>query len=1094
MPWTMGVWRRTAAVLRCLAFLPMFATLPSEEMSALHEIFLAAGIPWDGDPCNSTPKVTVCDNGHVTRLLLKQGNLTSLPESIAQLRKLEDLDVELNQLSSLPASIGQLQALSNLTLDNNQLSSLPASIGQMRTLSWLSLESNRLASLPESVWQLRNLSYLSLSDNQLTSLPESIGQLQSLGYLFLGGNRLASLSESIGQLQALISLQGGGNRLASFPESIGQLQSLRYLYWNDSPLASLPESIGQLQSLWFLHLERNQLTSLPQSIGKLRALNTLSLVNNRLAALPGTIGQLQALDSLALKGNKLTALPESIGQLQRLKTLDVARNHMRSLPDSLGNAKSLTILNLHSNFITQLPGNLTNLTDLSVVDLHSNELHDPLDVCKLGLRLANLFLHDNALKGPIPWCLKDFKSLEVVTLHRNALTGSIPGAFGSLNNLTILTLHENRLSGAIPPDLAKANKLSLVSAHLNDLEGSIPPLDLKNDCADDNSFSIMDPLMGVPFTCRSIDDPVIQEVYCILCVEQACFTVEIPKYCPEACGLCNESSSHGPVFLVHQNRLSCSLPKETTNWPEAMRSISLIGNKLGDGHDDLPSWIHKDEHQPFLYLSSNAAVDIFKKMILLVTLFVAGMLLLVRKTGVNGFLQILRSEAGAPLTHKAHRFLLQMSFPLSVAGVILFSLYHAGAKYYLCSDWFSSSALSNFSNPDHSHAVAEWAVAIMWAIWILVGAIFLRRAPNPRPEREMRRCCEGCLQKLFSSFLWLCIVTILSFPSIFYAISSSIPSNNTLSLPPGWQNVLHYQAALIMVLVDMFITPRAVAMFSARSGLRRSMLFMAGRLVTMWLAATLTTLYLSTHCLNGWTFFWKVCDETTKDYAVFNITFGDTQILEPKVDLCSASMSWWGEGKCMRSLVDTMGPLLLSKMITRTFLQPMLTLAKWQVSHLDDGQLYLNFRLRRYLFCGSPKKICTSNSLEQGQQVSLLVTFAEVALLWGPLVPLLLPAVILATCTNLLMCQIGHAHFLVERQTLDTNPTGMSRRYLHGTLGVLLCFQNWFAWTSEMRGRWLLLIAAVVYVSEVIFLGISHSGANDGANVEMSAPLQVEAD
>ena len=172
----------------------------------------------------------------------------------------------------------------------------------------------------------------------------------------------------------------------------------------------------------------------------------------------------------------------------------------------------------------------------------------------------------------------------------------------------------------------------------------------------------------------------------------------------------------------------------------------------------------------------------------------------------------------------------------------------------------------------------------------------------------------------------------------------------------------------------------------------------------------------------------------------------------------------------------------------------MITLARWQVSHLDDGQLYLNFRIRRYLFCGNPKKICTSNSLEQGQQVSLLVTFAEVALLWGPLVPLLLPAVILATCTNLLMCQIGHVHFAVECQTLDMNPTGMSRRYLHGTLGVLLCFQNWFAWTSEMRGRWLLLTTAAVYVSEVLLLGVSYSGANCGANVEMSSFVQVEAD
>lgn len=939
----MGIWHRMVAVLQFLAFLPMLATLPSEEMSALHEIFLAADIPWEGqDPCNSTPRVVFCDNGHVTGLQLERRNLTSLPESIAQLQKLESLDVKDNQLTSLPESIGQLEALSDLTLDFNQLASLP---------------------------------------------------------------------ESIGELRALKKLSSGNNQLAS-----------------------LPESIGLLQLLWFL----------------------------------------------LLQGNKLTSLPESIGQLQALHLLNVGKNKMRSLPESLGNSKSLTILILNSNFITQLPGNLTNLAELSVVDLHSNKLHDPLDVCKLGLHLTNLLLHDNKLKGPIPWCLNDVKSLEVLTLHRNALTGSIPGAFGRLN-LSLLTLHDNRLSGAIPQDLAKATRLSLVSAHLNDLEGPIPPLELKNDCADDNSFVASSKLFPI-MTCR-MASPLF------------CSTAGLQKYCPKACGLCNEASSHGPVFLVHQNRLSCRLPKEMTNWPGAMRSISLIGNKLGDGHYDLPSWIHKDEHQPFLYLSSNAAMDIFKQIILFVTPFVAGMLFLVRRTGVNGFMQILRSEAGAPLTRKAHRFLLQMSIPLSVAGVLLFSLYYVGAKYYVCSDYFSSSTLSNFSNPDHSHAVTEWAVAILWAIWILVGAIFLWRAPNPRPEREMGRCCEGCLQKLLYSFLWLCIVTVLSFPSIFYAISNSIPSNNTLNLPFRRQKLLHYQAALIMVLVDMLVTPRAVAMFSARTGLRRSMLFMAGRLVTMWFAATLTTLYLSTHCLNGWTSIWKVCDETTKDYAVFNITFGDTQILEPKADLCSASTLWLGEGKCMRSLVDTMGPLLISKMITRAFFQPMITLVKWQVSHMDDGRLYLKFRIRRYLLFGTPeKKICTSNCLEQGQQASLLVTFAEVALLWGPLVPLLLPAVILATCTNLLMFQIGHVHFAVEHQTHDTNPTGMSRRYLHCTLGVLLCFQNWFAWTSEMNGRWLLLITAVVYVGEVLFFGISYSGANGEANIEMSAPLQVETD
>ena len=515
-----------------------------------------------------------------------------------------------------------------------------------------------------------------------------------------------------------------------------------------------------------------------------------------------------------------------------------------------------------------------------------------------------------------------------------------------------------------------------------------------------------------------------------------------------------------------------------TQWPEEMRAISLIGNKLGDGHPNLPSWIHTNERQPFLYVSSNRTSRIFKKTMLFATLFIFSMFFFRLRTGLD-----LSPEAGTPLIHKAHTFLLQLCVPLSAAAALLFGLYYLCATYYVCSDRFSSSTLSNFSK--HGHAIAEWAVAIMWTVWIAVSAFYLRNAPNPKPEREVSSNpgFRGRFEKLIYSFFWLCIVAILSSPSVFYSISNSLPSDNTLSWSVWWQHVFHYQAALIMVLVDMFITPKAAAVFSARTGLRRSMLFMAGRLVTMWLAATLTTLYLSPHCMNGWVFAWKVWDERTEEYENFNITFGDTQLLEPKADLCSASQFWWSEGKCMRSLVDTMAPLLVSKMITRAFLQPILTLVKWQLSQRQGGQLYL----RRYLLYGNPSTLCTSNSLEQAQQASLLVTFAEVALLWGPFVPLLLPAVILATSTNMLTCRIGHGHFAVEHKILDAIPIGMSRRYLHGTLCVTLCFQNWFAWTSDMHGRWLLLITACFFAVEVFAVGIKSSKANRVAIVEMSA-------
>ena len=763
--------------------------------------------------------------------------------------------------------------------------------------------------------------------NRLTSLPESIGQLQNLSVFNVEGNRLGSLPESIAQLQKLSMLFLNNNRLASLPESLGQLQNLRELQVANNQLAFLPESIGQLHKLYMLRLGVNRLTSLPESIGQLHALKKLDLTGNFLTSLPQSTAQLQDLTVLFLDGNRLASLPEVIGQLP-LRRLDASRNQLISLPKSLGKALSLETINVHSNFITKLPGSLRNLSTLTVVNLHSNRLRDVLELCKLrnNAYLNSLFLHDNALQGHIPSCLNNFRSLVVLTLHGNALTGSMPPAFAVPQNITLFTLPDNQLSGIIPEDFVGLPRLSFFSAHSNDLEGSIPSLKLQNECVDDMSFVIIS--QGFAYTCADYSSEILFGR-----------NADFQKHCPKTCGLCNVTSSRGPVLLMHDNRLSCKLPQDVTKWPEEMRSISLFGNRLGDGQHTLPSWIQTDERQPFLYVSNSTTIQIFKRTMLFAILFIVSMLHLRMRVGFRWT----SSEAGTSLTHKAHVFLLQMSIVLSAVGVALLGIYCLHATYYVCNEGFFSSTLSNFSKPDGVHAITEWALAIMWTVWVLVAAFFLRRAPNPKPEQEVRsNLSVSCfLKESMYSFCWLCIVTILSFPSVFYSIADSMPSNNTLGVTAWWQRVLHYQAPLIAVLVDMFVTPRAVHMFAAFSGVRRSMLLIAARLVTMWLAASLTTLYLSPQCINGWTSTWKVCDKHTTEYEALNISFGDTQILEPKADLCAPSKSWWSEGKCMRSLVDTMAPLLLSKMITRAFVQPFITLVKWQLSHQQGGQLYL---------------------------------------------------------------------------------------------------------------------------------------------------------
>ncbi|MHA1821636.1 MAG: leucine-rich repeat domain-containing protein [Promethearchaeota archaeon] len=151
-------------------------------------------------------------------------------------------------------------------LYNKDISSLPESIGQLKNLQELYLYNNELSSLPERIGDLTNLQRLDLSGNQLSSLPESIGALKNLKELYLTLNQLSSLPESIGALKNLKELWINDNQLSSLPESIGYLTNLKELYLRENKLSSLPESIGYLTNLKELYLRENKLSSLPESI------------------------------------------------------------------------------------------------------------------------------------------------------------------------------------------------------------------------------------------------------------------------------------------------------------------------------------------------------------------------------------------------------------------------------------------------------------------------------------------------------------------------------------------------------------------------------------------------------------------------------------------------------------------------------------------------------------------------------------------------------------------------------------------------------------------------------------------------------------
>lgn len=228
----------------------------------------------------------------------------------------QKLDLEGEGLQRLPDDIDRLNNtdITSLNLSNNQLTFLPDSIGNLRKLEELYVSGNQLISLPESICNLKNLYLLVVDRNQIVSIPERIGDLHNLTTLFMNNNQIVSIPESIEHLQFLEKINLEHNRLSSLPESIGDLQSLEILEFGSNSLSSLPESIGNLQNLGYLDLKDNQLASLPESMGNLQNLYTLILSGNpSLTRLPESIVNLTEEElEINIIGTGIKSLPANL--------------------------------------------------------------------------------------------------------------------------------------------------------------------------------------------------------------------------------------------------------------------------------------------------------------------------------------------------------------------------------------------------------------------------------------------------------------------------------------------------------------------------------------------------------------------------------------------------------------------------------------------------------------------------------------------------------------------------------------------------------------------------------------------------------------
>uniref|UniRef100_A0A0D9VCC8 Uncharacterized protein n=1 Tax=Leersia perrieri TaxID=77586 RepID=A0A0D9VCC8_9ORYZ len=381
-----------------------------------------------------------------------QGTIDSAP--MINLSNLVFLDLGGNRFSGkIPDSIGQLKRLEELHMDHNNLSGeLPSSLGYCTNLEIIILTDNKFTGELAKVnfSNLPNLKNLELCKNYFTgSIPDSIYSCSNLTSLRLSFNKLhGQLTEKIENMKALIYLSFSYKNFKNITGALHILKSLRklntLLIGANFMHEAMPddETIAGLENLEVLGINGCALTGkIPNWLSKLKQLKLLLLYNNQLSGpIPTWINSLNFLRYVDISNNSLTGeIPTALTEMPMLKSDKIAadRSDLR-------------------NFLMPV------YVDSSLQ--YRTSIQFP--------RLLNL--GHNKLSGVVPDQIGQLKALLSLNLSFNNLNGDIPQSVSNLTNLMVLDLSSNHLTGAIPSALVKLHFLSKFNVSYNDLKGSVP--------------------------------------------------------------------------------------------------------------------------------------------------------------------------------------------------------------------------------------------------------------------------------------------------------------------------------------------------------------------------------------------------------------------------------------------------------------------------------------------------------------------------------------------------------------------------------------------------------------------------------------------
>jgi len=670
----------------------------------------------------------------------------------------------------------------------------------------------------------------------------------------------------------------------------------------------------------------------------------------------------QTLTDLVIDNNKLTGSLPDLPYPHTMRRLDVASNYLRgALPaQGLVSMKGLRLLNISDN-------DISGTIPLELVTLQS---------------LEQLHMSTNWLSGPIPENLDLLSSLTVVSLQDNMLRGTIPHSLCTLSHLFALLLNTNYLLGSVPSCLGQ-RPLTFLTLHDNDLSGAVPNLQLNK--------------------CESVQ-----------CMGK------------------NETPMKAVVTL-YGNHFSCDLPQISVagegNYTPAtakdLQAYVAIGNEFTWGDRD---WLDNAERDPMHFARKGQ----FRRMLATVSFGLTVLVCATFSIVGHGVFAFMKNEVWdtwwddrqllANREISGFKSLFNSTAVFSIIGVLgLLPVYFMYSNYVQCGDTVDTITLASFQGYSSREeacstmslvtfsggAWAEAFVSLSWVVHLVAASYLLITGKRSRYGRSVAGRIEDRAVRIALTLvfwvIWLLILIPFAIPSSLYSMTVSLPSQNWLkdyfqewevwlglcdkdSTNEAIWTIFHYGTPFVGAILVALVLPAVATNYCYWTGMEDHILLPFGYALAAWLAPVITTFYFDEECNKGWKRWWSLCGTNSLDVSISTALDAHSNshhsiTVLRTADICD-SVGFRATGSCSRRLIKVITNLQLRQLGLDAVIFPAMFLIIWRLSTLQDGQLK---------WLGARFSYTTSEYFVQFN------IWIGTAILWGPLIPPLLPLLLLVT-------------------------------------------------------------------------------------------------